>query len=54
MLFKDYDLTVNKKSGARFFTKQFGCKMFPQIGYFVKNFGGSFTPKSFSETHSRS
>ena len=35
------------------FHKRFGGQAFPQIGYFITNFGGSFTPKLFCETHPR-
>ena len=32
-------------------TKGLGVKLSPQIGYFVTNLWGSFTPKLFCETH---
>ena len=35
------------------FHKRFGCETFPPFGYFVTNFGGSFTPKLVGETHPR-
>ena len=41
----------NEEYSGVHFTKGLGVKLSPKIGYFVPNFGGSFTPKLFCETY---